>query len=517
MITFLISILLLVAAYFTYGKFIEKHIGADYARKTPAITMADGVDYKELSPWRIFIIQFLNIAGLGPIFGAIMGAAYGPIAYLWIVFGCIFMGAVHDYLSGMLSIRNSGKSLSSIIGKYLGPNINRIMLIVLALLLLAVGASFVNGPADLLKSLTGNTINIFNHDFDLFYIWLYIIFGYYIIATLLPIDKIIGKIYPYMGGALLFMALSIGIMVIVNGISGDAKLIELTPETFHNYKSNASEYKLIPMLFIVISCGAISGFHGTQSPMMARCLGNEKYGRKIFYGAMIAEGIVACIWATAAMALFNGPEGLNAAADGTLNNSGSMLSANGLLSSYEGVKMNPATIVDVICKSWLGKAGAIIAIIGVVVCPITSGDTAFRSLRLIFADAFKFSQKPIRNRLIISIPIFVIAFIICNVDFSVIWTYVGIGNQLLAAVTLWACSVYFVISDKNHWLVSIPALFLTYICTCYFLIAPNANGGLNLQPTFGYIFSGVVAAIIFALFVKFAIKIKSHRNKRLRQ
>lgn len=480
MITFLISILLLILGYVFYGKFINKYFGASENNTTPAVKNADGIDYKVLSPWRIFIIQFLNITGLGPIFGAVLGAAYGPVAYLWIVLGCIFMGAAHDYMSGMLSLRNNGKSLPDIIGKYLGNNIKRFMVFFTAILLLAVGASFVNGPAGLLANLTKTDMQI----------WLYIVFAYYIIATLLPIDKIIGKIYPFMGGALLFMAIGIGVMIIIKGLGGEISLIELTPETLKNYHSDAKEYMIIPMLFIVISCGAISGFHATQSPMMARCLGNEKYGRPVFYGAMIAEGIVACIWATAAMAFFNGPEGLNTVA-------------------AEG--MTPAIIVNKICQSWLGKAGAIFAIIGVVVCPITSGDTALRSLRLIFADALSFNQKSIKNRLIISIPIFIITFVLCKVNFATLWTYVGIGNQVLATTILWACATYLVTVKKQHWIMSLPATFLTYICICFFLSAPIKDGGLNLEPVIGYI-GGAGAIIVLVLFLQYAHKINSGRT-----
>ena len=477
MITFLISIAALVAGYFIYGKFIDRYFGADSNRKTPAITQADGIDYKELSPWRIFIIQFLNIAGLGPIFGAVLGAAYGPVAYLWIVLGCIFMGAAHDYMSGMLSIRNGGKSLPDIVGQFLGKNIRKVMVFFTGILLMAVGASFVNGPAGLLANLTDTNITI----------WLYVVFAYYIIATLLPIDKIIGKIYPFMGAALLFMAVGIGIMLLVKGFSGEIQMVELTTETFRNYRNNASEYMIIPTLFIVISCGAISGFHATQSPMMARCMSNEKYGRPIFYGAMIAEGVVACIWATAAMAFFNGPEGLNLAnADGA----------------------TPAIIIDKICNSWLGSIGAIVAIIGVVVCPITSGDTAFRSLRLIFADALGYNQKPIKNRLIICIPIFVVAYILCNVSFSTLWNYVGIGNQVLATITLWTCATYFASVRKPHWLMSLPATFLTFISVCFFLVAPVKDGGLNLEPAIGYIVGGIAATAILAIFLRFAAKRK---------
>ncbi len=475
MITFIISITALIAGYFIYGKFIDKYFGADSKRTTPAVAHPDGVDYQVLSPWRIFIIQFLNIAGLGPIFGAILGAAYGPVAYIWIVLGCIFMGAAHDYMSGMLSLRNDGKSLPDIIGKYLGNNIKRVMIFFTALMLMAVGASFVNGPAGLLANLTNTNMTM----------WLYIVFAYYIIATMLPIDKIIGKIYPYMGGALLFMVFAVGVVLLVKGFSGEIQMVELTADTLKNYRNNASEYMIIPTMFIVISCGAISGFHATQSPLMARCMSNEKQGRPIFYGAMIAEGIVACIWATAAMAFFNGPDGLNIAnADGA----------------------TPAIIVDKICNSWLGKFGAIIAILGVVVCPITSGDTAFRSLRLICADALNYNQKPIKNRLTICIPIFIFAFILCNVSFSTLWNYVGIGNQALATITLWACASYFVSVKKSHWLMSLPATFLTFICVCFFLVAPIKDGGLNLNPNIGYICGGIAAAAVLGLFLYFARK-----------
>ena len=352
MLTFIISIGLLIVAYFTYGKFVERFFGASSTIATPVKRLADGVDYHELKPWRIFVIQFLNIAGLGPIFGAILGAAYGPMAYIWIVIGCIFMGATHDYFSGMLSIRHDGTSLPDIVGKYLGNNVRKFMTFFTGFLLLAVGVSFVNGPADLLGNLTNMSMTP----------WLYVIFAYYILATLLPIDKIIGKIYPFMGLALIFMAVAVGSYLLYGGFSGKLYIEELTFDTMKNMHADPANNILFPMLFIVISCGAISGFHATQSPMMARCMTDEKYGRPIFYGAMISEGIVAMIWATAAMAYFGGAEGLNAAAT---------------------AGKTPAIIVDAICNSWLGRFGAIIAIIGVVVCPITSGDTAFRSMRLI--------------------------------------------------------------------------------------------------------------------------------------
>ena len=470
MLTFIISIGLLIVAYFTYGKFVERFFGASSAIATPVKRLADGVDYHELKPWRIFVIQFLNIAGLGPIFGAILGAAYGPMAYVWIVIGCIFMGATHDYFSGMLSIRHDGTSLPDIVGKYLGNNVRKFMTFFTGFLLLAVGVSFVNGPADLLGNLTNMSMTP----------WLYVIFAYYILATLLPIDKIIGKIYPFMGLALIFMAVAVGGYLLYGGFTGKLYLEELTFDTMKNMHADPANNILFPMLFIVISCGAISGFHATQSPMMARCMTDEKYGRPIFYGAMISEGLVAMIWATAAMAYFGGAEGLNAAAE---------------------AGKTPAIIVDVICNSWLGRLGAIIAIVGVVVCPITSGDTAFRSMRLIIADALKFNQKPIKNRLIVSVPIFVVAYLLCNVDFSTIWKYVGIGNQVLATITLWTAATYLAKKGKAHWMMSLPATFLSIVCTTYFLIAPYKVGGLHLSPTISYPVGAIVGIGLFVLFI----------------
>ena len=471
MITFLLCIAALVAGYLIYGKFVERFFGVDPSIPTPANSMEDGVDYKPMPTWKVFVIQFLNIAGLGPIFGAIMGAAYGPAAYLWIVIGCIFMGAAHDFFSGMMSIRSRGANMPDIIGQNLGRTMRGVMNVVVCFLLLAVGVSFVTGPADLIASLTGVSKEI----------WLYVIFGYYILATLLPVDKIIGSIYPFMGAALLFMAVGVGIVLLAGAFTGAHEMIELTPATLKNWHANPADNIMIPMLFVVVSCGAISGFHATQSPLMARCLKNEKYARPVFYGAMIAEGVVAIIWASAAMAYFGGPEGLNAAAT-----EGVMI--NGVLT-----KVTPAIAVDMICRSWLGKVGAIIAVIGVVVCPITSGDTAFRSLRLTIADFLKSDQKPIAKRVMICIPIFVLAFICCKVDFSTIGKYVGISNQIVATIILWTASAYFIRKGKPHWLCSLPATFLTFVCVSYFVMAPHVNGGLHLSPAAGYA-AGIFAA-----------------------
>ena len=477
MITFIVSILLLVAGYFVYGKLVERFFGSQESRRTPAYERQDGVDFIPMPTWKVFVIQFLNIAGLGPIFGAIMGAAYGPAAYIWIVIGCIFMGAVHDFFAGMMSIREGGANMPDITGRYLGSRMKVVMNVVVAFLLMAVGVSFVTGPADLIASLTGVSKEV----------WLYVIFAYYILATLLPIDKIIGTVYPYMGAALLFMAAGVAVMLVAGDMKGVHEMIELTPATLRNFHSDPQNNILIPMLFIVVSCGAISGFHSTQSPLMARCLKNERHARPVFYGAMIVEGVVAMIWATAAMAYFGGPEGLNSAmTDGVV--------VDGVLT-----KVTPAIAVDMICKSWLGKIGAVIAVIGVVVCPITSGDTAFRSLRLTVADFLKSDQKPLMKRLLLCVPIFALAFFCCKMNFSTVWNYVGIGNQLLATIVLWTSSAYLIKKGKKHWMCSLPATFLTFICVSYFLMAPYRNGGLHLDPMIGYVAGTAVAVSLMAM------------------
>lgn len=479
MITFFACILLLVAGYFLYGKFVGRYFGVDPSRPVPAYSSEDGIDYKPMATWKVFVIQFLNIAGLGPIFGAILGAAYGPAAYIWIVVGCIFMGAVHDFFSGMMSIRRNGSNMPDIIGDNLGRTMKTVMNVVVCFLLLAVGVSFVTGPSDLLASLTGMDKEI----------WLYIIFAYYLIATMLPIDKIIGNVYPLMGAALLFMALGIAVMLVVGDIRGVHEMMELTPDALKNWHSDPQDNIMIPMLFVVVSCGAISGFHSTQSPLMARCLKNEKYARPVFYGSMVAEGIVAIIWATAAMAYFGGPEGLNAAA------------TEGIMVDGVLTKVTPAIAVDIICRSWLGKVGAVIAVIGVIICPITSGDTAFRSLRLTVADFLKSDQKPVLKRFAICIPIFALAFFCCKMDFSTVWKYVGIGNQTLAAIVMWTASAYLIKQGKKHWMCSLPASFLTFVCVSYFMMAPHVNGGLHLSPLAGYIVGTVAALVILTVFI----------------
>ncbi|PXY01561.1 carbon starvation protein A [Marinifilum breve] len=470
MITFLTAITALVIGYFIYGKFIERFFGANDNIKTPAVRLEDGVDFIPMPPWKMFTIQFLNIAGLGPIFGAILGAMYGPVAYIWIVFGCIFMGAVHDYFSGMLSIRNDGASLPEIVGKYLGLPAKVILAIITFALLIMVGVAFVTGPAGLLKDLSGGGLQY----------WLYGIFAYYLIATLLPINKIIGKIYPIFGASLLIMAFSIAGVMIYNGFNGSIHLSELSMDQMKNMHSNPLQNILYPMMFIVISCGAISGFHSTQSPMMARCMKKESYGRPVFYGAMVAEGIVAIIWATAAMNYF-----------------GTAIDLNNTISSGH----NPAWVVNEICNSWLGQVGAIFAIVGVIACPITTGDTAFRSARLMIADFFKLEQKSLKSRLIVSIPLFVLGFILSQLSFGTIWKFLGLTNQLLAMIMLWTAAMYLVEKKKNHLIVSLPAVFMTAICATFILVAPNKNAGFAIDPSLGYSIGIVIAVLVFTWFL----------------
>ena len=478
MFTFIISVIALLLGYFIYGKFITKYFGADDNIKTPAIRMADGVDYIPMPVWKMYMIEFLNIAGLGPIFGAILGAMYGPVSYVWIVLGCIFMGSVHDYFSGMLSVRNDGASISEVVGKYLGVGFKNFLRVFSILLLIFVGVAFVTGPAGLLQTLTGGNKAI----------WLYIIFGYYIIATLLPINKIIGKIYPIFGATLLLMAVSIAGAMLFKGATGSLSLHELSFTDFKNFHSNPTHNILFPMMFIVISCGAISGFHSTQAPLMARCMKKERYGRQVFYGAMISEGIVALIWATAAINFFHGTNGLN-------NTS--------LISGH-----NPAWIVNEICNTWLGRTGAVLAIIGVVACPITTGDTAFRSARLTIADIFKFKQGNIKDRLIVSIPLFVVGFILSQIQFSTIWKYLGLSNQILSTIVLWTAAMYLANHKKNHLLLSIPAMFMTIVCFTYLLVAPIKNGGLAIDTSIGYPI-GAILGILSMLWFLYASKKKT--------
>ena len=445
MISFTLSLIALVLGYLFYGKLVERVFGPD-DRVTPAVAKADGLDYIVLPNWKIFMIQFLNIAGTGPIFGAIMGAKFGPAAYLWIVFGCIFAGAVHDYLCGMICIRDGGVSLPEIIGNELGGTMRIVMRIGSMVLLVLVGAVFVTTPAALLDKMTPDMGWFFSNGF-----WLTIIFLYFILATLLPIDKLIGKVYPLFGLALLLMA--VGICWGIYTQEGWMPEITDAPFVTHHPKG----LPIFPLLCVTIACGAISGFHGTQSPLMARCMTSERLGRPIFYGAMITEGVVALIWAAAAIKFAStlpGPEGATA---------------------YEKLAAlgNPAIVVKEISVGWLGTAGAVLAILGVVAAPITSGDTAFRSARLIAADFLGYDQKSVKHRLILCVPFFIITTGLFFIDFAVLWRYFAWTNQTLACFMLWAAAVWLTRRKHNCLIAFIPALFMAVVSTSYILTAPE--------------------------------------------
>jgi len=466
MITFLGSIVLLVLGYAVYGRVVEQVFGMDENRKTPAFVSADGVDYVEMSWWRIFLIQFLNIAGLGPVFGAIMGIMYGTSAFLWIVFGTLLGGAVHDYLSGMMSVRSNGVSLPELVGAELGNGVKQFMRFFSVVLMILVGAVFVSGPAGLLANLTPNIDVLF---------WTILIFLYYVLATLLPIDKLIGKIYPLFGAALLFMAVGIFVMIIVNR----APIPEIT-EGVQN--QHPDKLPIFPMMFVSIACGAISGFHATQSPLMARCLRNEKYGRRCFYGAMVAEGVVALIWAAAASSFFGSVGGLQEYVAGLPT------TAN-----------KAAEVVNLISREWLGTAGGFLALLGVIAAPITSGDTALRSARLIAADFLHLDQKPIKKRLLVSIPIFVLTFVILTIDFDILWRYFAWCNQTLSVFTLWAITIYLAKRNRLYIISLLPAMFMTCVSVSYILIAPE---GFSLSYWWGLGVSfSVTVAFILMFFV----------------
>lgn len=467
MITFISSIVLLVLGYLVYGKIVARIFGEDRNRQTPAVANPDGVDYVAMSWWKIFLIQFLNIAGLGPIFGAIMGVMFGPSAFLWIVFGSIFGGAVHDYLSGMLSMRRNGASLPELVGEQLGTSVKQFMRAFSLILMVLVGAVFVSGPAGILAGLVSSISVTW---------WIVIIFVYYMLATLLPIDKLIGKIYPLFGFALLFMAVGILFSLFIN----NAPIPEITSGLASQHPQG---YPIFPMMFVSIACGAVSGFHATQSPMMARCMTNERYGRPCFYGAMIAEGVVALIWAAAASSFFGSVGGLQE-----------------YVASLPATANKAAEVVNLISNTWLGKAGGFLAILGVVAAPITSGDTALRSARLIAADFLRIDQKPIVKRLMVAVPLFVGTFILLQINFDIIWRYFAWSNQALSVFTFWALTVYLYKEKRNYWVTLIPALFMSAVCSAYIIVAPE---GFSLPLYVGYIASAVVCLLFLGLFVRF--------------
>ena len=479
MYSFLISIVALVLGYLLYSKLVERIFVIDPKASTPATTKEDGVDYVPLSGWRIFLIQFLNIAGLGPIFGAIMGIFFGPSAYLWIVFGTIFAGGVHDYLSGMISLRKGGVSLPEMVGDELGNGVKQFMRLLSLLLLILLTTTFMTGPANLLHGLVPSLSTM---------VWLLIIFGYYMLATMLPIDKLIGRFYPVFGGVLLFMG--VGIMVVMLGWHNHV-MPELT-DGLKNMKTDG--YPLFPMMFVSIACGAISGFHGTQSPLMARCITNERQGRHIFYGAMVVEGILALIWAAAAGSIFGGIDGLQAFA-----------------AEHQGENI-AALVVDHVSRSWLGTVGGILAIIGVIAAPITSGDTALRSARLIVADFLHLDQRQIHKRLYISLPLFAAVFGFSFINFDIVWRYFSWTNQTLAMITLWTGAVFLYRQEVKgqvgakyaygYLIAMIPAIFMTMVSVSYILIAPE---GVNLPAEYRWIGYTVAAAVSIAFTTMFYV------------
>lgn len=475
MITFVICLALLVTAYFTYGRFLEKQVGVDPNAKTPCEKLYDGIDYVPLPRWRVFLIQLLNIAGTGPIFGAILGACFGPVAFLWITLGGIFMGSMHDFLSGMMLVRNNGLSIPEVVGNYLGNGMRQFMRVFSVLLLILVGAVFLLSPAQLLGNMTPSISTA---------VWVWIILFYYFIATLLPIDKIVGRVYPVFGIALVAMAL--GLMGAL--FFGDYDVPEMT--TFHNFQLNPDKLPIVPTLFITIACGAISGFHATQSPLMARCVKNEKECRFVFYGAMISESIIALVWAAVAMTFFGGAGELSQA---LANNGGSA-----------------AWAVNEISNGMLGFAGGILALLGVVAAPITSGDTAFRSARLIIADMFHIDQKNKLKRLYICIPLFIVGYGITLVDFDVVWRYFAWTNQTLATIVLWTIVVYMARKKANRWIVILPAMFMTFVCGSFVFISGQFIGMEN--HTLAYVLGVVVMLVITAIMM---VKLKKEEGQPL--
>ena len=468
MITFLLCLAVLIGGYFIYGSYVYKQGNIDENYKTPAVTMEDGVDYIPMPLYKVLLIQFLNIAGTGPIFGAILGACFGSVAFLWITLGTIFAGAVHDFLSGVVSLKHNGISVSEIVGIYLGNTMKNVMRVFSVVLLILVGTVFVTSPAGLLTNLTGLNQTLL----------VGIIIVYYILATVLPVDKIIGKIYPLFGICLILMAIGLCGAMFINHFNGTAPMMELNKETFST-SLHPDGLNVFPFLFVTIACGALSGFHATQSPMMARCVRNAKETKAVFYGAMVVEGVVALIWCAVTISFF-----------------GSMEAISEGLKTYGG----PSGVVNLTSKELLGTVGSILAVLGVVACPITSGDTAFRSARLTIADAFKINQKPIAKRFLIAIPLFVICIFLTMVDFDIIWRYFAWSNQTLATIFLWTAGVYLYKNNKNYFIAILPATMMSYVCVSYIM---QAKEGFKLASNISNI-TGIIVSL--ALFVVFMVK-----------
>ena len=470
MVSFIICLAILIGGYFTYGKVVDNTFGPD-DRETPAVRINDGIDYVVMPQWKLFLVQLLNIAGLGPIFGAMQGALWGPVVFLWITFGTIFAGGVHDYFAGMLSERNDGASISEICGIYLGNGMKTVMRVFSVVLLVMVGTVFAVGPAGLIVTLfqnSGFTGIVTSKEF-----WLWIILVYYFIATFISIDKIIGKIYPIFGICLIIMAVGVGFGVLTNPEY-------VIPEIWDNFTNmHPKGTPIWSFMFITVACGAISGFHATQSPLMARCMKSEKQGHMVFYGAMVSEGVIALIWAAAGCSIYEGAK---------------------LLEMGGGC---PATVYD-ICSKTMGSVGLVLAMLGVIACPITSGDTAFRSARLTLADWLKIDQKSYVNRLKLCIPVLGVGAILGignalgKIDYNVIWRYFSWTNQTLAMIVLWAASMYLFQQKKNYWVTAVPATFMSAVSMTYFICAPEC---LHLSTSIAYPVGLVLAALFLGIFL----------------
>ena len=458
MYTFIICFAALVASYFAYGKFIERIAGVDETIETPVHRLADGVDYMPMSKFKAFLVHFLNIAGLGPIFGAIQGALFGPAAFLWIVFGTIFFGSVHDFFSGFMSLRNDGLTMPEIISKFLGGTVQKIVAVLIVITGVLVAATFATGSAELLASLTSVPTLI----------WLVVIFVYFLIATLFPIDKIIGKVYPIFGALFLVMAILMTGALILNPAY---TIPEFTTQGLY-----LTDKSIFPYLFVTIACGAISGFHASQSPIVARCIQTEKDARPVFFGAMVLEGLTALCWAAIAMAFFHGqPQ----------------------LAVIYGAA--PSVGVNEMAVTLLGPIGVILTVIGVVICPITSGDTALRSSRITLADTLHLNQEKLRSRLKLAVPLFVVSFALTFIDFSLIWRYFAWVQLIIATVVLFAASVYLIQKGRDYFAAFIPAIACTLIALGYILQAPE---GLRLPSTIANAISIIATAVIAILFIK---------------
>ena len=472
MISFLLCLALLILGYVFYGKVVANTFGPD-DRETPAVKINDGVDYVVLPQWKLFMIQLLNIAGLGPIFGALSGALWGPIVFLWITFGTIFAGGVHDYFSGMLSERNEGVSISEISGIYLGGTMKNVMRVFSVVLLVMVGTVFAVGPAGLLQLLCSKSGAAGLLSSKMF--WLILILIYYFIATFLSIDKLIGKIYPVFGICLIVMAVGVALGIFTKGYE--------IPEIWsHFYNMHPQGTPIWSFMFITVACGAISGFHATQSPLMARCLKSEKQGHFVFYGAMVTEGIIALIWAAAGCAIYTGEELL-------------ALGGGGSTAVYD------------VCSKTMGGVGIALAMLGVIACPITSGDTAFRSARLVLADWFHLDQKKWKNRLMLCIPVLGVGAVLGignalgKIDYTIIWRYFSWTNQTLAMIVLWAASMFLFYEKKNYWITAVPATFMTAVSITYFMLGNECLGQFLNKDGYNTALAYPVGILFAALFL----------------